>query len=137
MSDNKSTDIDGTVHAILEKQEFASGFVKQVMVIKTEGEYPQHIPIEFLKDKTDMLEGLKVGDQVTAAINIRGNEYNGKYYANINAWRLSIHGRSTTPRTEQAVSQQTADANSDRGNDVSGGADDDSIPFSPMPVLFG
>jgi len=88
---NKMTDkiqISGTVETILPTQDFPSGFCKRVLVINTGGKYPQTIPVEFVKDKCDALDQLSVGQVVTAHINLRGNEYNGKYYASIQGWKF-------------------------------------------------
>tara|TARA_R110000868_G_C10861943_1_gene761579 strand:- start:607 stop:960 length:354 start_codon:yes stop_codon:yes gene_type:complete len=86
MSD--STTITGTVETVLPLEEFASGFTKRVLVINTGGTYPQMIPVEFVKDKTEILTGLRKGQEVTASVNLRGKEYNGKYYVNIQGWKL-------------------------------------------------
>jgi hypothetical protein len=80
--------ITGTVETILPTQDFPSGFRKRVLVINTGGEYPQTIPVEFTKEKCDALDSLSVGQQVTAHVNLRGNEFQGKYYANIQGWRF-------------------------------------------------
>ena len=85
---SESMKLEGTVETCLEKETFPSGFCKRVLVLNTGGEYPQMIPVEFVKDKTELLNGLRKGQQVTAYINIRGNEHNGKYYANIQGWKL-------------------------------------------------
>lgn len=90
--------IKGTVEGVLPLQEFASGFTKQVLVINvSHAKFPTVIPVEFAKEKTAMLNGLKEGEQVTAFINIRGNEYNGKYYASIQGWKLE---RGEAKKTE-------------------------------------
>ena len=36
--------------------------------------------LECIKDKTSLLDGLSEGDDVEVSFNVRGNEYNGKYY---------------------------------------------------------
>ena len=86
MSEN--TQVTGTVEKLLPLEEFASGFKKQVLVVNTGGKYPQMIPVEFAKEKIDMLNGLVENQEVTVSINLRGNEYNGKYYASIQGWKL-------------------------------------------------
>lgn len=99
MSD--STQIAGTVEICLPLETFASGFTKRVMVINTGGKYPQLIPIEFTKEKADLLTGLRKGEEVTAHVNIRGNEHNGKYYANIQGWKLDKgEAEQATPKQE-------------------------------------
>ena len=81
--------IDGVVYKVLEKQTFASGFVKQTLIVKTATEYPQCISIDFVKDKTDLLNSLKVGESVAVDVNIRGQEYKEKFYVSLNGWKIS------------------------------------------------
>lgn len=81
-------EITGTVEAVMPTQDFPSGFKKRILVINTGGQYPQKIPVEFTKDKCDALNSLTIGQTVTAHVNLRGNEYNGKYYANIQGWKF-------------------------------------------------
>lgn len=73
----------------MDLQTFDSGFTKREFVLKVEdGSYPQNIKFELLKDKTMLIEGYQPGDPMKVSFNIRGNEYNGKYYNNLVAWRL-------------------------------------------------
>ena len=73
-------EVKGTVKLIMDLQEFESGFQKKEIVITTDdAKYPQDIKIEFVQDSVDLLENFEEGDAVEVAINIRGNEYNGRY----------------------------------------------------------
>ena len=133
MSENNT--IKGTVETVLEIEEFASGFRKRVLVINTGGEYPQTVPVEFVKDKIELLSGLYRGQEVEASINIRGNEYKGKYYANIQGWKLSKgeppKGGKQAPAPVQdrpATTQQEVDDKWAK-EDAKHEDDDDSIPF--------
>ena len=48
---------------------------KQILVVETDSQYPQKLPIEFIKDKCELLNNLKIGQQVNVSVNVRGNEY--------------------------------------------------------------
>lgn len=82
--------IKGTIKVIGKTQEFDSGFKKRQFVITTPGDYEQDIALEFFRDKCDVLNKYKVGDSVDVWFNVTGNEYNGKYYVNLNAWRIAM-----------------------------------------------
>ena len=86
MSDNIT--LSGTVFRVLPEESFPSGFTKRVLVIEAGDKYPQHIPIEFVKDKTSLLDGLTPGTPVTVGCNVRGNEYKGKFYSSITGWKI-------------------------------------------------
>lgn len=66
----------------------AKGFKKRLSVIKTDEQYPQTIPVEFTQDKTNLLDNFQLGDTVVIGINLRGSEWQGKYYANIQGWKI-------------------------------------------------
>lgn len=66
----------------------AGTFKKRTLVVSTEEQYVQHIPIDFVQDKCDLLNNYAVDDNVKVSINVRGNEYNGKYYVSLNGWKL-------------------------------------------------
>ncbi|MCB1229300.1 MAG: DUF3127 domain-containing protein [Verrucomicrobiae bacterium] len=89
----KGFEIEGKVHLINDIQTFNSGFTKREFVVEVEdGKFPQQIKFEAVKDKTSLTDGLKVGDAVKVFFDIRGNEYNGRYYVNLNAWKLEKAG---------------------------------------------
>jgi len=83
-------DLQGTIVQIGELETIGlKGFQKQLVVIKTNEQYPQTIPVEFTQDKCSLLKYFKNGDIVSIGINIRGSEWKGKHYANINGWKIS------------------------------------------------
>lgn len=87
-------EIQGKVKLIGETQTFgANGFRKRELVVTTEEQYPQHIMIEFVQDKTDLLNNYQVGQQVKISINLRGREWTNpqgevKYFNSIQGWRI-------------------------------------------------
>jgi hypothetical protein len=78
----------GKLKVIGEEQTFPSGFSKRAFVITTEEQYPNDIQFELLKDKGSLINSFKNGDRVKISFDIRGKEYNGKYYNNLVAWRI-------------------------------------------------
>jgi hypothetical protein len=66
----------------------AGTFKKRLVVIATDEQYSQSIGIDFVQDKTSILDKYKVGDSVKVSTNIRGQEYKGKYYVSLNGWRI-------------------------------------------------
>ena len=87
-------ELQGKIKMIDETKTFGNnGFRKREMVITTEEQYPQHIMIEFIQDKTDLLNSYSVGQNVKISINIRGREWvnpqgETKYFNSINGWRV-------------------------------------------------
>lgn len=95
-------EITGQIKIIGELQTFASGFNKSQLVVTSDEQYPSDIPIDFLKDKSDYLQNFKVGDKVVVSVNIKGSEYNGKYYVGLNAWKIQPAKSEGEPETHHA-----------------------------------
>ena len=83
-----SYEMQGTVKVLMDEEELSNNFRKREVVIDTGGEYPQMIKVEFLKDRISQLDGLSAGDSVTVHFDLRGREWNGKYFSNVVGWKL-------------------------------------------------
>lgn len=87
-------EVQGKVKVIGETQSFgANGFRKREIVITTDEQYPQHLMVEFVQDKTDLLNNYQVGQHVKISINLRGREWvnpqgETKYFNSIQGWRI-------------------------------------------------
>lgn len=115
MSDTYQT--TGTIKIIGDTQTFGSGFTKrEVIVTVGDGDYPQDLKFEMVKDKCKDLDKFSVGDEVTAHFNINGNEYNGKYYVNLQAWRLEAAGSEGTGKAQAA--DPVPDSNDEFEDDI-------------------
>jgi len=79
----------------------AGTFKKRLVVVQTEEQYPQSIPVDFVQDKCSILDKFAVGEQVKVSVNVRGNEYNGKYYVSLNGWKIEKTSiEVATPKVE-------------------------------------
>ncbi len=76
------------------KEVGSSNFKKRDIVITTNESYPQHILIQFVKDKCELLDKFTVGQEVKIGINLRGNEWvnpegTAVYFNTIQGWSIS------------------------------------------------
>ena len=112
-------ELTGKVKLIQDPQTFASGFEKREIVVTVEdGKYPQDINIEFVQKSVPKLEGITEGDTVTVTFDIRGREYNGRYFNNLVGWKIEVEGKEFK-EDRPALPADAAPAD----------ADADSIPF--------
>lgn len=119
-------DVSGKVKVIFDKQTFDSGFEKREFVITTQEQYPQDIKFELYKDKCSIIDNFKQNDDVTVHFNIRGNEYNGRYYVNLNAWKIdteNIQEQGMGNNSVDSVSSSEEDSPFDTVDDT------DDLPF--------
>jgi len=113
-------DLTGKIKLIQDAKTFDSGFTKREMVVIVEdGKYPQEINIEFVQDKVALLESLQIGQQVTVTFDIRGREYNGRYFNNLQGWKI------VTTQGEPTISQEELSPPYPTPSDFG----DDDIPF--------
>ncbi|MFV0278742.1 MAG: DUF3127 domain-containing protein [Parahaliea sp.] len=82
-------ELTGKIKLIQDPQTFNSGFTKREMVVTVDdGRYPQDINLEFVQDKIALLDKLQAGQEVTVSFDIRGREYNGRYFNNLQGWKV-------------------------------------------------
>lgn len=121
--------LEGTIKAITPTQTFASGFQKRELVLLTEEQYPQPISIDFIQDKTDLIDYHEVGSKVKIHINIRGREWTSpqgevKYFNSIIGWRIE----KTAPEPTEAKPLEKGEPTKAGDKDVFT-EDDDDLPF--------
>jgi hypothetical protein len=82
----------GKVKLVRDEQTFASGFTKREFVITTEEKYPQDISFELLKENGSLITSYSPGDRIKVFFDIRGREYQGKYYNSLVSWKIEGQG---------------------------------------------
>ncbi len=116
--------IKGRIKAILKVESGTSKvgkeWKKQSFVVDTGEQYNPDVCFNlFGEDKINMLSNFNEGQEVVVAFNVSSREFNGKYYHNIDAWK--IHGEDVkTPNTPHMPDL------TDGGNSV---GDIDDLPF--------
>ena len=89
-------EVQGSIKVIGEVQEISATFKKRELVVSTDEQYPQTLSIEFIQDKTDMLNKFEIGQNVKVGINLRGREWENpqtkeiKYFNSIQGWRIEL-----------------------------------------------
>ena len=109
-----SYEIEGSIKLIGETQTFGSkGFTKREIVVTTSAErFPQDIALEFVGEKTTMLDSFAAGQQVKISFDLRGREYNGKHFVNLTGWRIdSADGSSGGSRSSSGPPRQQSGGN--------------------------
>jgi len=131
----------GTVIEVFETQKISDRFEKRLLKMdidedtKTaDHDYSQRVVVEFLNDKTPLLNKYSAGDKVTVDINIRGKDFekDGKVsnFTKLNGWRIkgfASGGNDPAPQqgnvddmpggNDPAPSAPAADGGADKGPD--------------------
>ena len=101
--------IKGSIKIIEDVKEYGSnGFTKRQFVIKTDEKYPQEVKLELYKDDCSLLDSYEQGESVEATFNIKGNEYKGNYYVNLQAWKLK--SLESSSESSESSAENTSDS---------------------------
>ena len=121
----------GKLKWIGEVQSFASGFTKREFVVTTVADkYPQDLKFEIVKDKCALLDPFEVGQDVAVSFDIRGNEYNGKYFVNLSCWKIQGSAGGPAAPARRGDSGSAPGVPEPSPEDLRGGwGSDDDPPF--------
>lgn len=88
--------IKGKIKQIGETVAVSDKFRKReiVVTIDADTKYPQHVTFQVSQDKCESLDNLKVGYEVVVEFNLKGREWNGKYFNTLEAWKVIISDAS-------------------------------------------
>lgn len=109
-------ELTGTLKLIKDKQSFASGFTKREFVVTTEDQFPQDVAFELFKEKGSLIDNFKIGERLKVTFDIKGREWQGKHFVNLNAWKIESLGAGAGVQPSSTVSE--------------------SPPAAPMPETF-
>lgn len=103
-----SFETEGTVHKVFDTENKTDTFQAREFVIKQEGNYPQFIKFQLTQDRCDLINKYKEGDKVKVSFDLRGREWNERFFTNLNAWRIEA-AAATTETVEATGPPQTFD----------------------------
>ena len=105
-------ELQGSIYKLNNTETFASGFQKKTIILLTQEQYPQYIPIEFLGDKIDLLSNFSQGEVVKVYININGRLWTNKdgeekCFGSIVGWKIEKLDESNTSQPSETPSKDT------------------------------
>lgn len=87
-----SLKVKGTIQQILKAETGVSRagkeWTKQEFVIETVEQFPKKVCFTIFNDKLSLIDNVNPGDEVEVSFNMESREFNGKWYHNINAWKI-------------------------------------------------
>lgn len=85
-----NVELTGTVHLIGALETISDRFSKKELVVNIDEEttYPQQISTQCANAKIDLLNGINHGEKVKVTCNLNGRSSNGKYYNQLNVWKI-------------------------------------------------
>jgi hypothetical protein len=84
-----SYELDGKLHKKFETENKTASFQAREFVVEiTSGNYPQFIKFQLTQDRCALIDDMEEGHDIKVHFDLRGREWNGKYFTNLNAWRV-------------------------------------------------
>ncbi|MFK7858681.1 MAG: DUF3127 domain-containing protein [Granulosicoccus sp.] len=123
---------EGKIEKIFDTEQKSASFSAREFVIEVaDGQYPQMVKFQLVQDKCSLIDEHNEGDQIEVEFDLRGREWNGKYFTNLQAWRITKSGEGDGG-SGGGSSTQSAPAKPAPASTVSSSAStdfDDDIPF--------
>jgi len=115
--------VEGKLKEIYDTKDIGTnGFQNRECVVTTDEQYPQHILVQFVQDKCNLLTSFKIGETVKIDINLRGREWinpqgEKRYFNTIQGWRISSVHPAPAETPQNSAQQQQLPANLQATND--------------------
>ncbi len=87
-----SYSLKGKLHKIFPVESKTETFQTREFVVETQETYPQFVKFQLTQDKCGLVDSMQEGMEVEVQFDLRGREWNGKYFTNLQAWRIERAG---------------------------------------------
>ncbi len=132
-------EIEGKLHRLFPTEQKSGSFQAREFVLEVpDGNYPQMVKFQAVQERCAQLDGFQEGERIKVHFDLRGREWQGKYFTNLNAWRVEradgsesaapgnggMHAASPDPKFPSDPFPTYTDAPANTG-----GGDLDGLPF--------
>ena len=117
-----SYEVEGKLHKKFDTEQKSGTFQTREFVIIVESQYPQHIKFQLVQDRCEIIDNIAEGSDVKVYFDLRGREWQGKYFTNLQAWRVEAAGGETKSKSAGEFPSSVPS-----GNDE--GSSYDDLPF--------
>jgi hypothetical protein len=127
----------GKLHKKFDTESKTSSFqAREFVVESTDSTYTQYIKFQLTQDRCGIIDNIKEGDSLKVYFDLRGREWNEKYFTNLNAWKVEAQsaaaGADGGPAGEPFPSEPfpSEPANLDKSSSGQAKMEDfDDLPF--------
>ncbi|MCG8328877.1 MAG: DUF3127 domain-containing protein [Chitinophagales bacterium] len=121
-----SFEVVGKLHKKFDTENKTDTFQAREFVIEVDGNYPQFVKFQLVQDRCSLVDNYEEGEMINVHFDLRGREWNGKYFTNLNAWRVDKAGSAeSTPPPAAPEGNSSFPA----ATDEPPAAADDDLPF--------
>ena len=125
-----SFEIEGKLHKKFETEQKTQTFQAREFVIETlDGNYQQYIKFQLTQDRCQLVDQYQEGDTIKVHFDLRGREWQGKYFTNLNAWRLEHGGSTGGSASEESAPDAFEGSLDDMAEQAPSNPMNDDLPF--------
>jgi single-strand DNA-binding protein len=118
-----SFEIEGKLHKKFDKEQKSGTFQTREFVLLDEStQYPQYVKFQLVQDRCEIIDNIDEGNTIKVYFDLRGREWQGKYFTNLQAWRVEAAGQVSKPRAAGEFPSAPPPGNDD-------GTSYDDLPF--------
>lgn len=82
-------EIEGKLHKKFDTEKKTESFqVRNFVILINDSGYENYIKFQLTQDRCDLIESVSEGTKIKVHFDLRGREWEGKYFTNLNAWKL-------------------------------------------------
>lgn len=124
-----SFEVKGKLHKIFPTEQKSASFSAREFVIELPGQYTNFVKFQLTQDRCSLIEAYNEGDEINVHFDLRGREWQGKYFTNLNAWRIEA-GAAQAPQQQAPGSpdNQFIELGDNTGGEMKA-EDFDDLPF--------
>src|SRR5687768_11978317 len=94
-----SYEVEGKLHKKFDTEQKSGTFqTREFVIIVEQGQYPQHIKFQLVQDRCEIIDNINEGSDIKVYFDLRGREWQGKYFTNLQAWRVEAAGTESKSR---------------------------------------
>ncbi|MBT8220501.1 MAG: DUF3127 domain-containing protein [Bacteroidia bacterium] len=124
-----SFEVEGKLHKVFDTESKTDSFQAREFVIEIgQGNYPQFIKFQLTQDRCGLIDAFQPGQVIKVYFDLRGREWNEKYFTNLNAWRIMEAESSPKPQPQEA-SPASSDSFPTANDEMQLDNMDDDLPF--------
>ncbi|AMR30574.1 hypothetical protein A0256_03605 [Mucilaginibacter sp. PAMC 26640] len=119
-------EIKGKVYEVSPTTQVTESLKKRELILEyiENPQYPEYLKFEAIQDRCNLLDSVKVGEDVEVFFNLKGRPWTDKtgkksYFNSLQLWKVNVLGGAGAATTPEYAAPA----------DISSTADDDDLPF--------
>jgi len=118
-----SYEVEGKLHKKFDTEQKSGTFQTREFVLLVESQYPQYIKFQLVQDRTEIIDNVSEGSDIKVYFDLRGREWQGKYFTNLQAWRVEAASGEAKTKAPAGDFPSSVPTGNDQGSSY------DDLPF--------